>query len=206
MWIATGFVKEGRIMNKKEKRPTMNAQQSISKITRRDMLRFGLSVGAVAGLGIATKNVAGTQTVWQIDPDKCVQCGKCATDCVLEPSAVKCVHAYAVCGYCELCGGYHRPDAIKIDTAAESQLCPTSALKRTFIEDPYYQYSVEEELCIGCAKCVKGCDAFGNGSLFLQVRHDRCVNCNDCSIARVCPSDAFRRVPVEEPYLLKGKV
>ena len=187
----------------------MMSDEVKNKITRRDILRLGLSVGAVAGLGVATvaKNDAeDTLTVWQIDPDKCVQCGKCATDCVLELSAVKCVHAYAVCGYCELCGGYHRPDATKTDTAAESQLCPTSALKRTFIEDPYYHYSVEEELCIGCAKCVKGCDAFGNGSLFLQVRHDRCVNCNECSIARVCPSDAFKRVPVEEPYLLKGKV
>ncbi|MHC4761400.1 MAG: hypothetical protein ACYS9H_08680 [Planctomycetota bacterium] len=33
-------------------------------------------------------------------------CGNCATHCVLNESAVKCVHAYAMCGYCDLCTGY----------------------------------------------------------------------------------------------------
>jgi Na+-translocating ferredoxin:NAD+ oxidoreductase subunit B len=78
------------------------------------------------------------------------------------------------------------------------------AIKRTYVEDPYYEYTIDEPLCIGCGKCVKGCYSFGNGSLFLQVRHDRCLNCNDCSIARGCPSGAFRRVPANSPYLFKG--
>jgi len=56
---------------------------------------------------------------------------------------------------------------------------------------------------MGCGKCVKGCKTFGNGSLFLQVRHDRCLNCNECSIAAACPSGAFKRVPADKPYLLK---
>lgn len=142
--------------------------------------------------------------VWQIDPDKCTQCGRCATHCVLTPSAVKCFHSYSICGYCDLCGGYLRPDAKGRNTGAENQLCPTAALKRKFIENPYYQYTVDEKLCIGCGKCVKGCDMFGNGSLYLQVKHDLCVNCNECAIARACPSDAFRRVPVSDPYLLKS--
>jgi len=77
------------------------------------------------------------------------------------------------------------------------------AIQRKFVEDPYYEYTIDEALCIGCAKCVDGCNRFGNGSLYLQVRHDRCLNCNECSIARVCPSDAFRRVPASHPYLLK---
>ena len=47
---------------------------------------------------------------------------------------------------------------------------------------------------------------FGNASFYLQVRHDRCVNCNDCSIARQCPSDAWVRLPASEPYLLKHKL
>jgi electron transport complex protein RnfB len=58
-------------------------------------------------------------------------------------------------------------------------------------------------LCIGCAKCVEGCTRFGNGSFYLQVRHDRCLNCNECSIARVCAGDAFRRVPASQPYIIK---
>jgi electron transport complex protein RnfB len=142
--------------------------------------------------------------VWQLDPAKCIQCGRCATECVLTPSAVKCTHAYVMCGYCDLCGGYFKPETKQLNTAAENQLCPTNALKRKYIEDPFYEYTVEEELCIGCAKCVKGCEAFGNGSLQLQIHHDRCVNCNECSIARVCPSEAFSRVPANKPYLMKG--
>lgn len=143
--------------------------------------------------------------VWQIDPYKCVQCGRCATDCVLNPSAVKCVHAYDVCGYCKLCGGYYQPYASNLNNAAENQLCPTKAICRNFIEDPYYEYTIIEELCIGCGKCVKGCSAFGNGSLFLQVRHNLCLGCNECSIAKVCPAGAFKKVPISKPYIMKGK-
>jgi len=143
------------------------------------------------------------QMVWQIDPAKCIQCGRCATNCVMSPSAVKCTHAFAMCGYCDLCGGYFKPGTKTLDTAAEHQLCPTNALKRKFIEDPFFEYTVDEELCIGCGKCVKGCGAFGNGSLQLQVHHDRCKNCNQCSIARNCPSQAFTRVPANKPSLLK---
>lgn len=176
-------------------------------ITRRQFLQTGLrgaalaAVGAATGLSLSRSRTA--SQVWQLDPAKCVQCGRCETACVLNPSAVKAVHAYALCGYCKLCGGYHQPQARRIDTAAENQLCPTGAIRRTFIEDPFYEYTIEEELCIGCAVCVKGCAQFGNGSLFLQVRHDRCVNCNECAIARACPAGAFRRVPASQPYLLK---
>ena len=144
------------------------------------------------------------QMVWQLDPAKCIQCGRCATNCVMSPSAVKCTHAFAMCGYCDLCGGYFKPGTKTLDTAAEHQLCPTNALKRKFVEDPFFEYTIDEQLCIGCGKCVKGCGAFGNGSLQLQVRHDRCKNCNQCSIARNCPSQAWTRVPANKPSLLKS--
>jgi electron transport complex protein RnfB len=98
-----------------------------------------------------------------------------------------------------------KPEPNKKDTGAENQLCPTAAIERRFIEEPYFEYIIIEELCIGCAKCVKGCTAFGNGSLHLQIRHDLCLNCNECSIARACPSDAISRVPVDEPYIIKGE-
>jgi electron transport complex protein RnfB len=180
-------------------------------VTRRQFLRgIGrytlLGVLGLLGLslGRGMRRAKGEEYVWQIDPEKCTQCGRCATACVLSPSAVKCVHAYVVCGYCNLCGGYHQPNTKTPDTAAENQLCPTSALRRRFIEEPYYQYDVDEALCIGCGKCVKGCGSFGNGSLFLQVRHDRCANCNECAIARQCPGEAFSRVPVARPYRLRG--
>jgi len=111
---------------------------------------------------------------------------------------------YAMCGYCDLCGGYFKPETKDLTTAAEHQLCPVNAIKRKFVEDPFFEYSIDEKLCIGCGKCVKGCSAFGNGSLQLQVNHNRCVNCNHCSIARSCPSEAFSKVPVGKPYLFKG--
>ena len=176
-------------------------------LNRRDFLRKAAFGTCAAGIGAVavTYGVKGkkTDTTWQIDPELCTSCGHCATNCVLEESAVKCVHAYAICGYCDLCTGYLPPDPKEMDTGAENELCPTGAIKRTFIEDPYYGYTIDEKLCIGCAKCVKGCNAFGNGSLFMQVRHDRCLNCNECSIAAACPSNAFKRVPVSQPYLLK---
>ena len=150
------------------------------------------------------RRVTTGKMVWQLDPAKCIQCGRCATNCVLAPSAVKCVHAFPMCGYCKLCFGYFQPGADALNSGAENQLCPTGAVRRKLVEEPYYEYTIDESLCIGCGKCVKGCGSFGNGSLFLQVRHDRCVNCNDCSIARNCPAGAYRRVPADTPYILKG--
>ena len=160
------------------------------------------SVASIAGISVFNSSAKGM--VWQIDPFKCVQCGRCATECVMTPSAVKCVHAYNLCGYCDLCGGYLKPDPNARSTAAENQLCPTAAIRRKFIEDPYYEYVIDEPLCIGCAKCVAGCTSFGNGSLHLQIRHNLCKNCNECAIARLCPSEAIIRVPASKPYLIKG--
>ena len=177
---------------------------------RRQFLRDGVFAGVLASLGAAAAAVFARskkpKLVWQLNPLKCIACGKCATHCVLNESAVKCVHAYAMCGYCDLCTGYFVPEPKALTTAAENQLCPTGAIIRTFVEDPYFQYTIDEPLCVGCGKCVEGCKAFGNGSLFLQVRHDRCLNCNECAIAAACPSQAFERVPADSPYLLKDQL
>ncbi len=185
----------------------MNPRPGNAPTSRRQFLRDGVRLAAVAGSGVMVGALGGRSqaetTVWQIDPAKCVRCGNCATECVLEQSAVKCVHTFDICGYCQLCTGYFEPEPNELTTAAENQQCPTAAIKRTFIEDPYYEYEIDENLCIGCAKCVEGCTKFGNGSLYLQIRHDRCLNCNECAIARHCAGDAFRRVPVSHPYLLK---
>ncbi len=175
--------------------------------TRRDFISGGIRGGALLSIGalggFMARQAQGRETVWQIDPDKCTSCGRCATECVLDPSAVKCVHAHAMCGYCKLCTGYFDPQSNELNTAAENQLCPTGAIKRSFVEDPYYEYTIDEKLCIGCSKCVAGCTAFGNGSMFLQISHDRCVNCNECRIGRFCPADAIERVGAETPYRFK---
>ncbi len=187
----------------------MAEEQNKQKPNRRSIIRTGLQVIAgitVGGIsGKIARNAGAEEMVWQLDPDICRQCEKCAVNCVLPESAVKCVHSYSMCGYCDLCSGYLEAGAPSRDTGAENQLCPTGAIKRTYIEDPYFEYIIDEKLCIGCGKCVKGCGSFGNGSLYLQVRHDRCLNCNDCSIARSCPAQAYKRVPVETPYILRGE-
>ncbi len=180
--------------------------------SRRELLRrigrmcmLGL-IGAVTALlhGRKREAKATEGALWQIDPTLCNQCGRCATACVLTPSAVKCVHAYEMCGYCKLCFGFFQPGAKVLDEGAENQICPTGAIRRGFVEPPYYQYVIEEELCIGCAKCVKTCTVFGNGSLFMQIRHDRCINCNECAIEPACPAGAVKRRSGHQPYLLKG--
>ena len=186
----------------------MTGMADVNKTDRRGFLADGLRVaGALSLTGfaglLAVRRGKGEGTVWQIDPAKCIACGNCATHCVLDESAVKCVHNFGMCGYCELCTGYFEPNPNGLNSGAENQLCPTGAILRKLVEEPYFEYEIDEPLCIGCGKCVKGCTAFGNGSLQLQVRHDRCVRCNDCSIALACPSDAFVRLPADEPYLLK---
>lgn len=179
---------------------TMDRRGFLSTLLR------GLGAIAAAGLfGWLAGRGEAKETVWQIDPEKCIQCGECATECVLNPSAVKCVHEYAICGYCELCFGYYVDQRADDVEAAENRRCPTDAIRRDFVEDPYYQYVIDESKCIACGACVEGCRMFGNFSLILQVRHDRCINCNECGIAAVCPADAFVRVPADDPYLLRTK-
>jgi electron transport complex protein RnfB len=176
--------------------------------TRRDFLSTairGCGLLAAGGLvGVVAAQAHG-DSVWQIDPLKCIQCGKCATDCVLNPSAVRCLNVFPMCGYCKLCTGYFEADPNALNEGAENQLCPTGALLRNWVEDQYYEYTIDTKACIGCAKCVKGCVAFGNGSLFLQIDQKLCVHCNQCSIARVCPSQAIARVPADKPYIMVDK-
>ena len=183
--------------------------ENTAPLARRDFLRRGLAGAAglcAAGVvaGAARDAASRTATVWQIDPEKCIQCGQCMTRCVLSPSAVKCVHTFAMCGYCKLCFGYFQPGASALNTAAENQMCPVGAIRRRFVEAPYYEYTIDESLCTGCGKCVKGCNTFGNGSLHLQILRDLCVNCNECAIARDCPADAIRRIPLAQAYLMKS--
>jgi electron transport complex protein RnfB len=182
-------------------------------VDRRRFLGNTARVAGVVGLGgmaglLGAKRGQAEEYVWQLDPDKCIACYRCQTECVLDESAVKCVQCFLMCGYCDVCTGYFPTKDFELNTAAENHLCPTNALKRKFIEEQagvrYFEYTIDERLCVGCGKCVAGC-ALMNGSLYLQVRHDRCLNCNECAIAAACPTEAFRRVPASSPNLLKQK-
>lgn len=184
-------------------------EQKRSPIARRKFLKvFGTAVAGGSILAVSgglVGRVKGEEAdhYWQIDPAKCTQCGRCETHCVLPVSAVKCIHANKVCGYCDLCGGYYRTNAKELNTAAENMMCPTGAIERKFVEDPYFEYTINEDLCNGCGKCVKGCGSFGNGSLYLQIKRELCTDCNECKIATLCPADAITRVPFTWAYKLK---
>ncbi len=177
-------------------------------LTRREFLRRGARKALLAGVaGSAGAFVwIGTSgaTVWQLDPDKCIACGRCATNCVQNPSAVRAVRVHAICGYCDLCTAYFELEHAARTSGAENLVCPTDALQRRYVREPYYEYSIDEDLCVACGRCVKACRDFGNGSVFLQIRHDRCVRCNECAIGAKCPAEAISRVPAANPYILKS--
>jgi electron transport complex protein RnfB len=176
--------------------------------TRRDFVKNAGKIMVALPFTYLSFNLAfktsARELVWQIDPQKCTQCGQCETHCVLTPSAAKCMHSFEMCGYCDLCSGFLRQGVKDLDTGAEVQLCPTNAITRKFIEEPYFEYTIDEDLCTGCAKCVKGCTDFGNGSLHMQINHGLCKNCNQCSIAIACPSNAIDRVPIMQAYKPKA--
>ncbi len=182
-------------------------------VDRRSFLGDSLrTAGVVAMVGtggfLAGRTSQGEELVWQLDPDKCIECGNCATYCVLDVSAVKCMNSFDMCGYCDICTGYFEMDYTALDTSAENQMCPTGAIVRQFVEERsgqrFYEYLIDEPLCIGCGKCVKGC-ALMNGSLYMQVQHHLCLNCNECAIAVACPTQAFYRVPAHQAEILKRK-
>ena len=69
--------------------------EEIKLIPRREFFRKGMrgvAVAAIAGTGgyLALRRTSQARDVWQLDPDKCTQCGKCATNCVLKPSSSVC--------------------------------------------------------------------------------------------------------------------
>ena len=156
------------------------------KMSRREMIRKGALGAGLVGVAAAAATLAARAgkggTVWQIDPEKCIQCGQCATYCVIDPSAVKCVHAYPLCGYCDLCFGYFPPGFEPEPTferpAAESQLCPTEAIKRRWVEGPHFEYTIDEDLCIGCGKCVN---------------RGRCRRCRTLATCRAPQAQLFRQ-------------
>ena len=71
---------------------------------------------------------------------------------------MKSVQCFALCGYCDVCTGYFPTKNFVLDTGAENQLCPTGAIARRFIEEKggerFFEYTIDESLCIGCGKCV----------------------------------------------------
>ena len=178
------------------------------KSSRREFFDRSFRVLGLAGIGgsaILLAKRSASSMVFQVDPSKCAACDLCRTSCVLSHSAVKAVNEFTKCGYCQLCPAYFdvtsQPDEKGLPTG---KTCPQDALKRRVVgkideDDPnnnYYEYTIDESLCDGCGKCVKACKPpAGNGSLHLEVRYNRCLECDSCAIQRVCPESAVIRIP-----------
>ena len=90
--------------------------------------------------------------------------------------------------------------AVGADGLPSETLCPRDAISRKPIgeidpADPmnnYYDYQIDESLCNGCGRCVMGCkEPAGLGSIRLEVRYNLCVDCNRCTIAQACPTEAY---------------
>ncbi len=177
--------------------------------SRRKFIDSSLRILGLAGIGgaagVLTRRASGS-AVYQVDPFKCTACDLCRTSCVLSLSAVKAVNDFDKCGYCMLCPAYFDVTSMPDEKGVPAgKVCPQDALKRRVVgkvdaEDPnnnYYEYFVDETRCDGCGKCVKACKPpAGNGSLRLEIRYARCVECNECAIQIACPDRAIIRVPV----------
>jgi electron transport complex protein RnfB len=139
---------------------------------------------------------------WQIDPEKCRYCGLCETTCVRKPSAAKAVNDPKKCSNCVVCYGHIKNTHIasaKID-AEGKRVCPHDAVLRKNFSggvDGMFLYSHDHAGCTGCGKCVKACNERGTKSMFLVIRPDLCLGCNECAIAVACPYDAIERIPRE---------
>ncbi len=189
------------------------------KLTRREMLCHAARGAALAGMGGVTAflGVKAHGTVaWEIDTERCINsqlgalgveiCDLCATDCVLPLSAVRAVNNFAECGRCYICPAYFQiTSAVGPDGLPSEKLCPRDAIERKAIgwidpDDPannFYEYTIDETLCNGCGRCVMACkEPAGLGSIRLEVRHDVCLDCNQCSISTACPEEAYERLPV----------
>jgi Na+-translocating ferredoxin:NAD+ oxidoreductase subunit B len=180
-------------------------------------------VAALAGAGGVLVRRACSGDSWIILPDRCVNirlgvtgadevCNSCAESCVLALSAVRAVNEYNQCGRCCICPAYFDVRSqVGPDGLPSKKLCPRDAIRRVPIGeiDPFdplnnfYEYQIDDELCNGCGLCVMECkDPAGLGSIRLEVRYDLCLRCNRCSIAEICPDDAFERFPGKVLHLL----
>ena len=105
-------------------------------------------------------------------------------------------------GGAAICPAYFNvTSAVGRDGLPSQKLCPRDAITRSQPigevdpNDPannFYEYVIDEAKCDGCGKCVMACkEPAGLGSIVLRVRHNICVNCNNCTISTACPKDAL---------------
>lgn len=182
----------------------------VSRRKALDRLGRGAVIAGMAGTAGYLVQKAEGQIVWQVDAAKCLNsrlgevgvkvCDLCLKECVVTLSAVRAVNTFSECGRCYICPAYYNvKSAVDRDGLPSEKLCPRDAIARKPIgeadpADPannFYEYIVDEEKCDGCGKCVMACkEPAGLGSIRLKIRHNLCVNCNQCAISIACPKDA----------------
>ena len=168
---------------------------------RRTFLKWtgrGAAVVALGTVGVRAGRAAGIdRPIWQIDPDKCIRCGKCETACVRKPSAVKCLNDLELCANCFACHGHVHTSKNKIcDPENDAKVCRGDAVIRTRIGRSQRNiYTINHDLCVGCGDCVERCTTIGMQSMFLSILPTLCLGCNECAIAKVCPGNAIIRIP-----------
>jgi electron transport complex protein RnfB len=191
------------------------------KVSRRTTLK-GLSRAAalfgMTGAAAFLVRKAQGQVVWQVDTARCINsrlgevgvkvCDLCLKECVVTQSAVRAVNEFSKCGRCNICPSYFNvKSAVGPNGLPSEKLCPRDAITRKPIgeidpADPannFYEYIIDEKKCDGCGKCVMACkEPAGLGSIRLLVRHDLCVDCNNCAISLACPKDALQQLPVSQ--------
>jgi len=171
----------------------------------------GATLVGLCGSGVFLAKKTADVYAWQLDPTKCVNsrlgatgvdvCELCASECVVNLSAVRAVNEYSKCGRCYICPAYFDiTSAVDEEGLPSQKLCPRDAIERKAIgwvdpADPannFYEYIIDEVKCNGCGRCVMGCkEPAGLGSIKLEVRYQLCVDCNRCAIAIACPDEAY---------------
>lgn len=129
---------------------------------------------------------------WVIDPAKCVGCGTCAEACVRPESAVKAEIDYSLLESVELDPAVFKKTKPGSSTSLENRICPTDAIKREKENDSTWIYSIDSKKCIGCGACAIRSKRKGSGAFKLKIT-DKCLSCNECSIAIDCPAGAIKR-------------
>lgn len=187
---------------------------------RKFLLALGRALGVAALGGVAARVLSRANPDaefiqplhrygWQINPDRCTYCNRCATACVRLPSAVKAVNDQKKCSNCVACYGHlcDLQTPSRLIATTDKLVCPLNALKRTPLFgglDGAYLYTIDADRCNGCGQCALQCNLRGSKSMFLLIRPDLCLGCNECSIAKVCPSQAVERVPLFPMNNFKG--
>lgn len=169
----------------------MRVSDTKSRSGKARMLTSYISAGIlviISILLIASKSVSPGK--WYIDVKECIGCGDCATECIKSQSAVRAVLDSVLCPGLDKCRAYYRSTSAKFGETVANQNCPTGALIREKDGSNYF-YRIDENLCIGCGKCFRGCKKC-EGAINLEVKDEFCVNCNECKIEVSCPANAFK--------------